>query len=1112
MPMLNCDSNRPQAQRITPFHLVVLTGFITVGLVLFPTACKVRESEDEFTRLMHVGKNYYDKGEAEKALAAFEKAAVLNPSHPDALLNLANARLLANQPDTAIKAAQEVLKLEPSSAAAYYVIGCAHLRLNQLEPALQALQQSKRITDPPLAALSFQLGVAHQGLNQLEDALREFQEAVALEPEHPAAHYRLSQLLLRAGKAEEAAKEMELHRQILAKKQSPPAQAAVFERCKHTEARMPFQLEQPDAKGVKVQFVDATQAAFGNAANYHGPVGVLDLTHEGRNSLFVVDGGDGFRLLVNSNGTFKPQGDKLPGVAGAKYRRCLVGELHEDRFEDVIVLGENGSHVFKFATNAAITEMTRFAGLKDLQAADGALADMDFTGKLDLFTVQPDGTSARALRNLGSFFFKDYSATSGLPVKLTGARQILLEDWNNDDLADVFIARAGQPPLLLMKMRGDILTDTNSPADWPAGHVIAVGDLNNDLWNDLVVAAPGKLEIVFNRNLGRTNLPLGDFKVASLKLVDYDNDGWLDIAAAGDGLRVWRNQGRAGFRETTPEVGIAKLGQTRVESLTAADFDSDGDTDFLLSFEKQGLQLWRNEGGNANHQLKVRLFGHRSNPSGIGMKLEVASGGLRLFRSVPQLPIEIGVGQHTQLDSLTVRWFDLAVNSVDVKVEPTKLLTLEEIQLPTGSCPYLYAWDGKRFRFVTDVLGSSPAGLPVAEGRYVEADPEEFVWIGNEAMFPPRDGHYVLQVTEELREVLYLDEAKLVVVDHPADTEVHPTSKMMPGKPFVPHEIITLHHRVPLRRAVNHEGTDVTARLQDNDSQLVSPGQLRVPQLRGLAEPSSVTLDFGPLAVDRPLVLALTGWLRFGGGMANMAASHHPDLPFPWPQLEVQDAAGQWQPVKLEVGVPAGKTKTIVVDLAGQLPAVSRRLRLSTAFELHWDRIALFERRDNRETRITTLAPASTDLHWRGYSEFAELPWYLPLTPVYEHVTDNAKWRMTPSGWCTRYGPVGELLAVKDNALALVAGGDELTLRFAAAPLPSKPAGAVRDFFLFSVGWDKDADFHVAAGTTVEPMPWHGMDDQRYGRQARPGFANDAWIQKCNTRWVGPFTLARSKR
>jgi len=59
----------------------------------------------------------------------------------------------------------------------------------------------------------------------------------------------------------------------------------------------------------------------------------------------------------------------------------------------------------------------------------------------------------------------------------------------------------------------------------------------------------------------------------------------------------------------------------------------------------------------------------------------------------------------------------------------------------------------------------------------------------------------------------------------------------------------------------------------------VSPIQLRIPQLRGLAEPYSVTLDFGPLAVERPLVLALTGWLRFGGGMANVAASHDRNCP-----------------------------------------------------------------------------------------------------------------------------------------------------------------------------------------------------------------------------------------
>src|SRR6185295_2879744 len=120
-----------------------------------------------------------------------------------------------------------------------------------------------------------------------------------------------------------------------------------------------------------------------------------------------------------------------------------------------------------------------------------------------------------------------------------------------------------------------------------------------------------------------------------------------------------------------------------------------------------------------------------------------------------------------------------------------------------------------------------------------------------------------------------------------------------------------------------------------------SPPRLRVPQLRGLAEPHGWILDFGPLDVGRPLVLVLNGWLRFGGGMANIAASQDPSLPFPFPQLEMEVAPGRWKPVAVVVGAPAGKTKTILVDLEGKLEAGTRRLRLTEAFEIHWDRIAL---------------------------------------------------------------------------------------------------------------------------------------------------------------------------
>jgi hypothetical protein len=245
--------------------------------------------------------------------------------------------------------------------------------------------------------------------------------------------------------------------------------------------------------------------------------------------------------------------------------------------------------------------------------------------------------------------------------------------------------------------------------------------------------------------------------------------------------------------------------------------------------------------------------------------------------------------------------------------------------------------------------------------------------------------------------------------------------------------------------------------------------------------------------------------------MANVAASQHPDLPFPFPTLEVETVAGDWKPVEVVVGAPCGKTKSIVVDLTGKLPAGSRRLRLNTAFEIHWDRIALFEMRENAGTKIERLLPDVADLHWRGFSQPEPLPWYFPLTPDYDRVAQNPPWRITPMGWCTRYGDIRELIERRDNALALLNGGDELTLKFAAHRLPPKPPGFVRDFFIHTTGWDKDSDFHCELGWLVEPLPWHGMDDQAYGKQRRPIIDGDWWVKKYNTRWVGPLTLNREK-
>ena len=1089
----------PEMKKRLLWILLVALAVLALLLVVRPGS-----HTEAFERLMASGRGYLEKGDATNAIRFYKQAADLVPESVDAHLNLANAFLLADDNEAASGQCQRAIELDPNEPAAYYLAGCAYLRENQPEKAVQAFQQSQRI-DPAVDALAFQLGLAQERAGHAQDAIQQFETLLHFQPDHPSAHYQLSRLYQLAGRADEAAAELAKHQELRAKSPGASLGPAALERCKYTQPRVAFTLAQPERRGVTVRFVEATAQVFGaEAAGYRGPVGVLDYNHDGRNSLWVRQG-DGFRLLDNSKGKFAPLGAWVPGTTNATYRRCLVGDLNNDRFEDVIMLGEMASHVFRFATNGQFREVTAAAGLRNLKAADGVLADLDFTGKLDLLTIQPGGQGLRVYRNLGSFYFQEAATNTGLPTVLGGLEHLTVDDWGDEDLPAVYLTRSGQAPVFYCKQRAGLFAQTNLAARLPAAKLVAVGDLNNDLLPDLILAGEKELTILYGGSGERVTIPLSGLQPSGLLLLDYDNDGWLDLLAFGSGVRVWRNVGKRGFEDVTAALGLDKTGP--VEDVAAADFDQDGDTDLVMA-SATGLRYWRNDGGNANKQLKLRLVGNRSNASGLGCRVELLSDHWRTLRTLKQLPFEIGVGKRDKLEMLQMRWSDLTTTTLDVPVQ-LQPFELVELVLPAGSCPYLYAWNGQSFRFVTDILGASPLGLPASQSRYVEEDPVEYLSLGNERQFPPHNNEYELRITEELREVLYLDQARLVVVDHPAGTLVAPTSKMRAAGPFPPHELWTLRPRAALKRAVRSDGLDATELLAATDGRLVGPGRLREPQLRGLAEPFGLTLDFGQLPVSEPLVLVLNGWLRFGGGMANVAGSLDPGLPFPFPLLEAELPNGSWQRVPVDFGVPAGKTKTILVDLDGKLPPGARRLRLTTAFELYWDSVSLCVKAPAQDNRLTSLRPNQTDLHWRGFSEFAPLPAWLPLTPQYDRLRDAPPWRRTPYGWCTRYGAVDELLAEKDNALVLLNGGDELALGFAADQAPPKPEGFERDFFLYVVGWDKDADFHVGQGWKVEPLPFHGMDDQAYGRQPRPSNLDDSWQAKYNTRWVGPLVLSR---
>jgi Tfp pilus assembly protein PilF len=1062
---------------------------LAVGLV----GCKRQPQAgppEEFIRLMNAGKNYLERGDATNAVAIYRKAVAIVPHDVDVHLNLAIAYLAGGAAADAIREADEVLKIDPNSAAAYFIKGSAYLRLSNAEGAVKTLENAFKI-DPGEKATLFQLGRARMGLQQWEPAITAFKEGLAMDPNrlHAGPRYLMAQALIRAGRQAEADKELQLHQGAA---EGGTIDAGTFERSKFTFARVPFKLDQPDKEGIKVTFADATVDALSNAAtSCSGPIGVI-----GWSGLFVSEQG-GFRFLRNANGTFRPEGVPYPTAGGTTFSKVLVGDLQNDHVNDVVLLGDQGTRVFLFDTNGLAHDVSAASGLASLSASDGMLVDADFTGKLDLIAVSSN--EVRVYRQFGPAAFKDITSTSGVPATLRNVQHVMMEDWNRDGIMDMIASRKEGPPLLLEKQRGGPFMP-REPTNWVAGAVFCTADFDNDLRADIAVVSDTKIVVCFN-NGGRQEIAF-DGKARELVAVDYDNDGWLDLWAVGEKPRAWRNRGLGGFHERTTALGLKEFAWDGELEIHFADFDNDCDSDVIVALAGGGLRYLRNDGANANAQFKVALNGTRSNASGIGCKVEVETGGLRLIRTVRQLPVEIGVGKYRRLDSFLVHWFNWPQGSAEVPFDCKEPLFALELSIQEGSCPYLYAWDGKNFRFVTDILGAAPLGLPISEGQYVEADPEEFVWIGNEETFPARGGAYEVRITEELREVLYLDEARLVVVDREAATEVHSIDKLLPGGPFERGGIVTLHNEHALRKAETLDGREVTAALKAADGMRVSPPKLRVPQLRGLAEPHGVVLDFGPWDGSKPLVLVMNGWLRFGGGMANIAASQDPALPFPFPVLEAEVGPGIWKPVDVVVGAPAGKTKTIVVDLEDKLMPGTRRLRLTTAFEVHWDRIALMEKKSDARTKITFVTPSEADLHFRGFSMIKDLPADWPLTPDYVRVSPNSYWTITPGGWCTRYGDVSELIAKRDEGLALINSGDELTLQFAASSLPPKPAGTVREFFLYVDGWDKDSDFHVASGTEIEPLPFHGMNDQLYGREKRPAFPSDALHQKYNTRWV----------
>jgi len=590
--------------------------------------------------------------------------------------------------------------------------------------------------------------------------------------------------------------------------------------------------------------------------------------------------------------------------------------------------------------------------------------------------------------------------------------------------------------------------------------------------------------------------------VARLITADFDNNGALDLVVTGDGrTRMWL--GDSAHHLVLYEEPISG------NVFEAGDLNGDGRLDLLaiapvraVTDPNRVVRL-TNHGTSNYHWKQIRPRAQESvsgdqriNSFGVGGSIEARAGLLYQKQLLTGAPVHIGLGEHPSVDVVRILWPN-GVPQAEFGIAVDDTLVAE--QRLKGSCPWLFTWDGTRMVFVTDFIWRSPLGLRInAQDTAGVSQTEDWVRVRGDQLVP-RDGHYDLRITAELWETHFFDHVALMAVDHPDGTEVFVDERFAPAAPpaLAVHALKDLR---PVTRATDDGGTDVTATIAARDGKYLST--FKRGRYQGIAEAHFVELETANVRPDT--VLVANGWIYPTDSSINVAIAQAGIGPRGL-SLEAQNKDGSWRVVRDDLGFPAGKNKTILIDL--KAVAGAPRIRLRTNLEIYWDSLLLGSRAGS-PVRTTRIDAASAELRYRGFSYTVSPRGDAPETPEYDRLASTSpRWRDL-SGYHTRFGDVRELLDKVDDRYVIMNAGDEMRLRFAEAPPPA--AGWRRDFVVIGDGWEKDGDFNTDFSDTVLPLPSHARpnygagttslaleDDPVYQRH------RDDW-QRYHTRYVTP--------
>jgi hypothetical protein len=436
------------------------------------------------------------------------------------------------------------------------------------------------------------------------------------------------------------------------------------------------------------------------------------------------------------NGTFEDV-TKKAGVGGPFY--CMgvtVGDYNNDGFPDMYVSNYGTNVLYKNNGNGSFTDVTNRAkvGGKPTDFNTGAAwLDFDNDGFLDLYVGKylnfdpnykyyyaPDGFPGPMAydaqpdilyHNNGDGTFEDVSKNMGITDFDGRAMGVGAADYDDDGYVDIYVANDHTMNYLWHNNGGKSFTDMGTPSGTAFGQSgesaismsVDFADFLNNGYLDMFISDDKYCRLYENKGNGIFSdlsypsgiaMPAGQFVGWSSSFIDYNNDGLVDIYKANGALKhlygqedqLFENVGGGKFKDVSTESGKYFMNKYVGRGACFGDYDNDGDIDgYVINLNDYGAFL-RNNKGNQNNWISLKLVGTTSNRDAIGARIKVTSGNLvqtnqkksttgYLSQNDPR--VHFGLAKNETIDKIEIKWPSGKIQVLD-NVKANQILTVKE--------------------------------------------------------------------------------------------------------------------------------------------------------------------------------------------------------------------------------------------------------------------------------------------------------------------------------------------------------------------------------------------------------------------------------------------------